>query len=97
MTVVTYGSGEAFRLDKLGKRHNLPKPPTGALDGLVEMEDGSWITSSWSGRAIYRYKNGEYSTIVDKLTSPSDIGYDPKRNRVLIPLMRGGKVLIYPL
>ncbi len=97
MTVVTYGSGEAFRLDKLGKRHNLPKPPAGALDGLVEMEDGSWITSSWSGRAIYRYKNGEYSTIVDKLTSPSDIGYDPKRNRVLIPLMRGGKVLIYPL
>ncbi len=32
ITVVTYGTGEAFRLDKSGKRHNLPKPPTGALD-----------------------------------------------------------------
>ena len=97
MTIVTYGSGEAFRLDKSGKRHNLPKPPTGALDGLIEMEDGSWITSSWSGKAIYRYRDGEYTTVVDQLRSPSDIGYDFKRNRVLVPLMRQNKVLIYPM
>lgn len=97
MTVVTYGTGEAFRLDKSGKRHNLPKPPSGALDGLVEMEDGSWITSSWSGKAIYRYKDGNYSIVLDKVQSPSDIGYDPKRNRLLIPLFMVGKVLIYPL
>ena len=97
ITVVTYGTGEAFRLDKSGKRHNLPKPPTGALDGLVKMEDGSWITSSWAGRAIYRYKDGKYSTVVDKITTPSDIGFDPTRNRVLIPQMYIGKVLIYPM
>ena len=97
MTVVTYGSGEAFRLDKSGKRHDLPKPPSGGLVGLVEMEDGSWITSSWSGKAIYRYKDGNYSIVLDKVQSPSDIGYDPKRNRLLIPLFMVGKVLIYPL
>jgi hypothetical protein len=97
MTVVTYGTGEAFRLDKSGKRHNLPKPPSGGLDGLVEMEDGSWITSSWSGKAIYRYKDGNYSIVLDKVTSPSDIGFDPKRNRLLIPLFMVDKVLIYPL
>lgn len=97
MTVVTYGSGEAFRLDNSGKRHNLPKPPSGGLDGLVEMEDGSWITSSWSGKAIYRYKDGNYSIVLDKVTSPSDIGFDPKRNYLLIPLFMVDKVLIYPL
>ncbi len=97
MTVVTYGTGEAFRLDKLGNRFDLPKPPRGALDGLVEMEDGSWITSSWQGKAIYRYKDGKYSIVIDKIKSPSDIGFDPTRNRILIPLMYSGKVLIYPL
>ncbi len=97
MTVVTYGTGQAFRLDNSGERHNLPKPPSGALDGLFELEDGSLITSSWQGNAIYRYKDGKYSIVVDKLTSPSDIGYDPKRNRVLIPLFMVGKVFIYPL
>ena len=97
MTVVTYGTGEAFRLDKSGKRHNLPKPPAGALDGLVEMEDGSWLTSSWEGRAIYRYKDGNYSIVLNNVRSPSDFGYDPKRNRLLIPLFMVNTVLIYPL
>ena len=97
MTVVTYGTGEAFILDRSGKRIDLPKPPRGALDGLIEMEDGSWITSSWQGKAIYRYKDGEYTTVIDKVMSPSDIGFDPIRKRVLIPQMRIGKILIVPL
>ncbi len=97
MTVVTYGTGEAFKLDASGKRIDLPKPPRGALDGLIEMEDGSWITSSWQGKAIYRYKDGEYSTVIDNVMSPSDIGFDPIRKRVLIPQMRIGKILIIPL
>jgi hypothetical protein len=54
--------------------------------------------SSWAGSAIYRLdKNGSYSTVADSLESPSDIGYDKKRNRLLVPLFLEDKVLFLPL
>ena len=81
-----------------GQRTILPAPPTGFLDGLVALDDGSLIMSSWAGSAIYRLdKNGSYSTVVDSLESPSDIGYDNKRNRLLVPLFKKDKVVILPL
>ena len=98
LTVITFQSNEVYRLHKNGKRHNLPAPPTGSLDGLVAMDDGSLIMSSWEGSAIYRLdKHGSYSTVADSLKSPSDIGYDNKRNRLLIPLFLEDKVVILPL
>jgi len=98
LIVVTFQSNEVYRVLKNGQRYFLPAPPTGSLDGLVAMDDGSLIMSSWAGSAIYRLdKNGSYSTVVDSLESPSDIGYDNKRNRLLVPLFMEDKVVILPL
>ena len=98
LIVVTFQSNEVYRVLKNGQRYILPAPPTGSLDGLVAMDDGSLIMSSWEGSAIYRLdKNGSYSTVVDSLESPSDIGYDNKRNRLLVPLFLKDKVVIFPL
>jgi hypothetical protein len=98
LIVVTFQSNEVYRVLKNGQRYILPAPPTGSLDGLVAMDDGSLIISSWAGSAIYRLdKNGSYNTVADSLESPSDIGYDSKRNRLLVPLFLKDKIVIFPL
>ncbi len=98
LIVVTFQSNEVYRVLQDGQRYSLPAPPTGSLDGLLAMEDGSLIMSSWAGSTVYRlHKDGSYSTVVDSLESPSDIGYDTKRNRLLVPLFLKDKMVILPM
>jgi streptogramin lyase len=94
LVVVTFGSGAAFRLDASGKRTDLAKPPAGSLDGVVRLADGSLLVSSWEGKAVYRLAPGAagWSTAADSVESPADIGYDTKRQRVLIPLFTPSEV-----
>ena len=88
ITVVTFVSGEVYRVDpKTGVRTDLPKPPKGQLDGVETLADGSLIVSSWEGQAIYRLNSGTYTTAIDSVPSPADIGYDISRGVVLIPIM----------
>jgi sugar lactone lactonase YvrE len=98
LTVVTFGSGEVFRLDpSSGAKQALPKPPQGGLDGVVRSADGSLLVSSWDGRAIYRLAAGGWTVAVDSLEAPADIGYDGKRARVLIPLFTANRVVLQPI
>jgi len=96
LVVVTFGSGAVYRLDAAGKRTDLPKPPAGSLDGVVRLADGSLLASSWDGQAVYRLASGAaaWTTAVDSVESPADIGYDPKRLRVLIPLFTPSEVRV---
>ncbi|HUS28049.1 MAG TPA: SMP-30/gluconolactonase/LRE family protein [Kofleriaceae bacterium] len=95
--VVTFGSGEIYEVDakgKQGKNQNLPK---GQLDGVVVLDGGEVLVSSWEGSAIYRGKPGaEWKPVVENVKSPADIGYDTKRHRILIPVFMGNTVIIQP-
>jgi sugar lactone lactonase YvrE len=96
--VVTFGSGELYKLTKDGKRESVTKPPTGALDGLVKLSDGTFLVSSWEGSAVYRGKpGGTFETVISDVTSPADIGFDSKRNRVLIPLFQKDAIVVAEL
>jgi streptogramin lyase len=99
VVVVTFGSGAVYRLDPAtGTRTNLPKPPEGALDGVVETRDGSLLVSSWAGHTVYRLTPaGAYESVTDSIASPADIGYDRGRNVLLIPDFTTDRVLIRPL
>lgn len=94
VVVVTFGSGEVFRVDPAtGARTDLPKPPTGQLDGIVRLADGTFLVSSWEGSIVYRLDGaGSYTTVVDGMTSPADIGYDSRREYLLIPLFTVNRV-----
>jgi hypothetical protein len=96
-TIATAGSHGIYRLDKKGQRHMLLAPPQGG-DGLLAMDDGSFLFSSWSDSAIYRlHKNGDSSLVAEALDAPADLGFDSKRKRVLIPLFKQNKIVILPL
>ncbi|MCI5166111.1 MAG: hypothetical protein D3903_08435 [Candidatus Electrothrix sp. GM3_4] len=97
LIVNTVGSGELFSIDSAGQGMSLPKPPTGGLDGLVKLDDGRLIVSSWAGSAIYALgKDGKFTVLANKLVSPADLGVDTKRHRLLVPLFKENKVLILP-
>ena len=86
LLVVTFGSGELYRLDEKGAKQDAVKLPKGALDGIVALPDGTLVISSWEGSALYRGKlGGGFEPVITDLKSPADIGYDAKRGRVLVP------------
>lgn len=97
LVVVTFGSGKIFSVDPSGKQSSMPTPPNGSLDGLIKVRDGRYLVSSWGGSAIYTLnKDGTFSVLSDSLDAPADLGFDTRRNRVLIPLFKQNKVVILP-
>jgi len=98
VTMVTLGSGQIFHFDTGGVRTELPKPPAGGLDGIVRLPDGSLLVTSWEANAIYRRSGaGQYTVEVAGATSPADIGWDPVRHRLLIPLLTLNQIEIREL
>ena len=96
--VVSFGSGEVYRLDAEGNRTNMMPPSRRQLDGIEMLPDGGFLMSSWGDSAVYRIGgDGHVSKEVEHIETPADIGYDAKRNRVLIPLSNAGQVRIHPL
>lgn len=95
---VVSGAGEIYGLDAKGKQGKATKLPTGALDGVVGIEGGEFLVSSWEGKCVYRgTPGGEWTAIVKDIEGPADIAYDPKRKRLLIPGFTTNKVIIHQL
>jgi hypothetical protein len=95
--VVTFVSGEMYKLGADGQRSDVIKLPKGTLDGIVASKDGT-LVSSWEGSAVYRVGEGQAPVeVVSGVNSPADIGFDSKRNRVLIPLFNDDAVMIHQL
>lgn len=98
VTMVTLGSGRVFHFDPADARTELPRPPQGALDGVVRLADHSLLITSWDANTVYRLTpGGQYSVAVAGVTSPADIGWDPMRHRLLIPLLTLNQVEIREL
>jgi sugar lactone lactonase YvrE len=95
---VTFGSGELVHVDSTGKKEAGQKMPAGTLDGIVKLTDGSLLVSSWAASAVFRgTPGGTFESIIHDVKSPADIGYDSKRNVVLIPLFLADMVVLQKL
>lgn len=96
--VVSFGSNELYELDDKGAKTNVVKLPQGGLDGLVHLSDGTFLVSSWDGKAVYRGPAaGPFKPVVENANSPADIGFDTKRHRLLIPHFSDSIVSIHEL
>jgi hypothetical protein len=85
--VVVLWRGGAKRVNPLtGETTDLPAPEGGQLDGVVLMDDGSYIVSSWSAEAVLRVAaDGTITPVLESVPQAADIGYDATRNRILVP------------
>lgn len=99
--VVTYRSGEILRFTVDGDKTVVAHQPGWQLDGIVFTNDGGWLFSNWGDSTVYRVSGpasgSKLTKAVTGMESPADIGYDPKRNRVLIPLFNKNEVVIQDL
>jgi len=85
--VVVLWRGGTKRVDPAtGETTDLPAPEGGQLDGIVLMDDGSYIVSSWSAEAVLRVAtDGTITPVLESVPQAADIGYDATRNRILVP------------
>ena len=61
--------------------------PGGTLDGIVALPDGQFVVSSWEKQSLYVGSFAQGFTLLrSNLAAPADIGVDPDRNRLLVPL-----------
>lgn len=66
--------------------------------GLVALPDGTFVISSESSGTVYRgYRDGPFQPIIGDLEGPADMGYDTRRQRLLIPLLEGHSLAIFDL
>ncbi|HUH12186.1 MAG TPA: hypothetical protein VMK65_03715 [Longimicrobiales bacterium] len=93
VVVAPFGGSELLRVNAQGERSSLATLPAGQLDGLVRLDDGSFLVSSWEGGAVYRVRaGGEARAVVEGLEAPADIGWDAGRDRLLIPLFNANRI-----
>jgi hypothetical protein len=100
LVVVTFGSGEVYTVSGEGKQERSEgfKPEQGSLDGIIALPSGEVLVSSWASSGVYKgTENGPFTTVIADVDAPADIGWDGKRNRVLIPLFKQNSVVIHEL
>lgn len=72
--------------------------PGAAPRGLVALPDGTFVISSDTTGSIYRgYRDGPFQPIIAGLEAPADVGFDTRRQRLLIPLLGGHSLAIFEL
>jgi sugar lactone lactonase YvrE len=94
---VTFGNKQLLRLSNKGTVEQTVELPAGSLDGLVVMPDGHLLVSSWETSSVYiGTLSGTWSAVAENLTAPADIGFDPGRNRILVPLFTENELRFVP-
>lgn len=93
---VTFGAAELYRVEN-GKKTAVSTLPKASLDGLIHLPDGTYLVSSWDGKAVYRGNNNVFHAVVENVNAPADIGYDTKRQLLLIPHFMDSIVSLHPL
>ncbi len=95
--IVSFGAAKSVLAWKPGDKtaHAIAKG-AGGFDG-VEVAGSRILVSSWADSTVSAYETGQEVKVITGVPSPADIGYDAKRNRVLIPVFSGNRVEIWQL
>jgi len=95
--IVSFGPAKSVLAWKPGDRApRVVAKGVGGFDG-VEVIGGKIVVSSWTDSSITRFDSTRGTKIISGVPSPADIGYDAKRNRVLIPVFTGNRIEIWQL
>jgi hypothetical protein len=97
--VVSFGSNLVQRIPAGGGEPTVVSElPGGQLDGVIRLDDGTLLVSSWEAGAVFRIAtDGTVTAVVDGVEAPADIGWDAGRGRLLIPLFMADRIEIRPI
>ncbi len=95
--IVSFGPTKSVLAWKPGdKAPKVIAKGAGGFDG-VEVVGTRILVSSWTDSTVSAYETGQEVKVITGVPSPADIGYDAKRNRVLVPIFSGDRVEIWQL
>ncbi len=100
LVVVNFRDGAIWTIDDMSV-----KPPAttrvvasdaspGQLDGIVALEGGDFLVSSWGTAKVHRLHDGKLSIALENVNAPADIGFDAQRGVLLVPLFMDGKLSV---
>ena len=69
----------------------------GQFDGVEVLNDGRILVSSWADSSVHVVTNDRMRKLIGGVAAPADIGYDTRRNRVLVPLFNGNTVEVWSI
>ncbi|WP_336964159.1 hypothetical protein [Sphingobium aquiterrae] len=98
-TVVHGGRGVnlVFR-DRSGTILRERSLPTGRMDGIIPLPGGTLLVASQDGHNVYRVPaDGKAEVVAQDITVPAAIGWDSRRNRLLVPQIRAASLGFYEL
>lgn len=88
---------EMYQVSSTGAMDSATRLPQSQLDGLLELSDGSLVVTSWKGELVYRVDGNKVEVLASGIRAPAQIGFDEKRNRLLVPSPKENEVSIYQL
>ena len=68
----------------------------GGYDGIEVVGKDIWV-STWADSSVYRWRDSTSLKAIKGVPSPADIGYDAKRNRIIIPVFTANTIEIWQL
>jgi hypothetical protein len=94
--VVSFGGKSVLAWKPGDRAPSVIAKGAGTFDG-VEVVGARILVSSWADSTVSSYETGQEVKVITGVPSPADIGYDAKRNRVLIPIFTGNRVEVWQL
>ncbi len=94
--IVPFAGPQVFEWRPGDKHPTVIAMGPGGFDG-VELGRGKMLVSSWADSTVAMYQGGTEVKLITAVASPADIGYDGKRNRVIIPVFLENRVEVWQL
>jgi sugar lactone lactonase YvrE len=69
----------------------------GRYDGVEVTPDGTVLVSAWNDSTVHAVRDGRFVPLIRGVPSAADIGYDPARRQVGVPLIANGRIEIWEL
>ena len=97
--VVPFGANSIYTWESGGTARTTLASGPGQFDGVEVLQDGRILVSSWADSAVHVVTRGQNQMrkLIGGVPAPADIGYDTRRNRVLIPLFNGNSVEVWSI
>lgn len=92
--IVSYGGKSVLAWKPGDKTAKTIATGAGAYDG-VEVVGGKIILSSWGDSSVSQVEGNALVKLVAGVPGPAGIGYDTRRNRVLVPVFEGNRVEVW--
>lgn len=95
LLVAPFGNSELFRVDNSGKKRDVTALPAGGIASVLALGDWLYITS-WQAQAVLRGKlGGRFEPVLQNQSSPTDLGYDSVRKRLIVPHYTDDRVDVF--